>query len=291
MSLRQHLPPWLRAEHRFTPRVHSTKKLLRSLGLHTVCEEARCPNIAECFSRDTATFMILGDICTRNCAFCGCQKGTPTALDPNEPTNVAHATQKLGLKHCVVTSVTRDDLCDGGASHFVRAIREIRELNPGTTVEVLTPDFRGHRAALRAVVAARPDVFNHNVETVPRLYPSVRLGADYERSLRLLRLAKEIEPDIITKSGLMIGVSETLSEVEDVLSDLASTGLDAVTIGQYMQPSRDNVAVSKYYEPRVFDYLIERGEALGIRHVLAGPLVRSSYNAAELMDKMANNYS
>ena len=291
MSLRQHLPPWLRAEHRFTPQVHSTKKLLRSLGLHTVCEEARCPNIAECFSRDTATFMILGDICTRNCAFCGCQKGKPTALDPNEPTNVARAAQKLGLKHCVVTSVTRDDLDDGGASHFVRAIREIRELNPGTTVEVLTPDFRGDAAALRAVVAARPDVFNHNVETVPRLYPNVRPGADYETSLRLLRLAKEIEPAIITKSGLMVGLSETLSEVEDVLSDLASIGLDAVTIGQYMQPSRDNVAVSEYYEPRAFDDLIERGESLGIRHVLAGPLVRSSYNAAELMDKMANDYS
>ncbi len=291
MSLRQHLPPWLRAPHRFTPQVHSTKKLLRSLGLHTVCEEARCPNIAECFSRDTATFMILGDICTRDCAFCGCQKGKPTALDPTEPTNVARAAQKLGLKHCVVTSVTRDDLRDGGASHFVRTIRAIRELNPGTTVEVLTPDFRGNRPALRAVVEARPDVFNHNVETAPRLYPSVRPGADYERSLQLLRLVRDTEPNVITKSGLMIGLSETLSEVEAVLSDLASIGLDAVTIGQYMQPSRANAPVSKYYEPAAFDDLSKRGESLGIKHVLAGPLVRSSYNAAELVQTMANNYS
>ncbi len=290
MSRRQHLPPWLRAPRRFTPQVHSTKKLLRSLGLHTVCEEARCPNIAECFSRDTATFMILGDICTRDCAFCGCQKGRPTALDPTEPTNVARAAQKLGLKHCVVTSVTRDDLRDGGASHFVRTIRAIRELNPGTTVEVLTPDFRGDRPALRAVVEARPDVFNHNVETAPRLYPSVRPGADYERSLQLLRLVRDTEPSVITKSGLMIGLSETLPEVEAVLSDLASIGLDAVTIGQYMQPSRVNAPVSKYYEPAAFDDLIERGEALGIGHVLAGPLVRSSYNAAELVQTMANNY-
>ena len=291
MTLRQHLPPWLRVERRFTPQVHSTKKLLRSLGLYTVCEEARCPNIAECFSRDTATFMILGNICTRDCAFCGCQKGKPAALDPDEPTNVARAAQKLGLKHCVVTSVTRDDLRDGGASQFVRTIQKIRELNPCTTVEVLTPDFRGQRAALETVLGAGPDVFNHNVETVPRLYPEVRPGADYETSLQLLRLAKEIEPATITKSGIMIGLSETLSEVEDLLSDLASTGLDAVTIGQYMQASRSNIAVSKYYEPHVFDDLIERGEALGIGHVLAGPLVRSSYNAAELMDKMANNYS
>ena len=282
MNLKRRLPPWLRTAYGFTPEVRKTKMTLRSLNLHTVCEEARCPNIAECFSRDTATFMILGDVCTRNCAFCGCQKGMPGALDLTEPINVARAARKLGLKHCVVTSVTRDDLEDGGASHFARTIEAIRELTPGATVEVLTPSFRGDTRALMIVLGARPDVFNHNVETVPRLYPSVRPSADYETSLRLLRLAKETDPDIVTKSGLMIGLSETLSEVEEVLSDLASAGVDAVTIGQYMQPSRHNIAVSKYYKPSVFDGLVERGEAFGVKRVLAGPLVRSSYKAAEL---------
>ena len=264
---------------------------LRSLALHTVCEEARCPNIAECFSRDTATFMILGDVCTRNCAFCGCQKGKPAAVEAAEPANVARAARKLNLRHCVVTSVTRDDLNDGGASQFVSTMQAIREANRCTTVEVLTPDFRGDVAAAKAVFAAKPDVFNHNVETVPRLYPSVRPGADYERSLRLLHLAKETDPGAVTKSGLMIGLSETLLEVEDVLKDLASIGLSAVTIGQYMQPSRNNTPVSKYYEPAFFTELVERGRALGIKHVLAGPLVRSSYNAKELLDMMHSNYS
>jgi len=262
MSPKQLLPPWLRTASRLAPEVRRTKMTLRSLALHTVCEEARCPNIAECFSRDTATFMILGDVCTRNCAFCGCQKGKPATVDPTEPANVARAARKLNLRHCVVTSVTRDDLDDGGASQFVSTMQAIREANPCTTVEVLTPDFRGDVAAAKAVFAAKPDVFNHNVETVPRLYPSVRPGAGYERSLRLLCLAKETDPGAVTKSGLMIGLSETLSEVEDVLRDLASIGLSAVTIGQYVQPSRDNAPVSRYYEPAFFKDLIERGRAL-----------------------------
>ncbi|MBN2208466.1 MAG: lipoyl synthase [Candidatus Coatesbacteria bacterium] len=291
MSPRQLLPPWLRTASRFAPGVRRTKTTLRSLALHTVCEEARCPNVAECFSRNTATFMILGDVCTRNCAFCGCQKGKPAAVDPAEPANVARAARKLNLTHCVVTSVTRDDLDDGGASQFVRTIQAMREAHPCTTLEVLTPDFRGDIAPAKTVFAARPDVFNHNVETVPRLYSSVRPGADYERSLRLLALSKETEPGAVTKSGLMIGLSETLAEVEDVLRDLASIGVDAVTIGQYMQPSRNNAPVSRYYEPAIFKDLVERGRALGIKHVLAGPLVRSSYNAKELFDTIHSSHS
>ncbi|MBN1592224.1 MAG: lipoyl synthase [Candidatus Coatesbacteria bacterium] len=283
MSSERRIPPWLRTACRFTPEVRRTKVTLRGLNLHTVCEEANCPNIGECFSRATATFMILGDICTRNCAFCGCEKGKPRALDPNEPANVAEATRTLGLKHCVITSVTRDDLDDGGARQFAETIRAVKMLNPGTTIEVLTPDFGGNASSLETVLEAGPEVFNHNIETVPRLYSEIRPGAGYTASIELLRLAKNIAPQVITKSGIMVGLSETLREVEGVLSDLATARVDAVTIGQYMQPSRDNVAVSEYYEPGVFAEMAELGESLGIGRVLAAPLVRSSYKAAELI--------
>ncbi|RLC46167.1 MAG: lipoyl synthase [Candidatus Coatesbacteria bacterium] len=290
MTLKLHLPPWLRTTFRFTPEVRQTKRLLRDLGLHTVCEEARCPNIGECFSRGTATFMIMGNVCTRNCAFCGCQKGKPEDLDPVEPVNVARAARQLGLGHCVVTSVTRDDLPDKGASHFAQTIEAIRDLNPDTTIEVLTPDFGSNAEAIETVIEARPDVFNHNVETIPRLYSEVRPGADYDMSLGLLAMVKQVDPSIITKSGLMIGLSENIKEVETVLADLASAGVDALTIGQYMQPALGNVQVSKYYEPDVFEYLSERGRSLGIKHVLAGPLVRSSYRAAELLKRIRNDF-
>ena len=290
MSLSPRLPPWLRTTFRFTPEVRQTKRVLRNLALHTVCEEARCPNIAECFSRGTATFMIMGNVCTRNCAFCGCQKESPESLDPMEPINVARAVRRLGLGHCVVTSVTRDDLRDKGASHFTQTIEAIKELNLDTTIEVLTPDFGGSSKAIEAVVEARPSVFNHNVETIPRLYPSVRPGADYDMSLGLLAMVKQMEPSIATKSGLMVGLSETIPEVEAALADLASAGVDAVTVGQYMQPALRNVQVSKYYEPDAFDYLAERGTSLGIKRVLAGPLVRSSYKAAELMKTIRSEF-
>jgi len=290
MTLKLHLPPWLRTTFRFTPEVRQTKRLLRDLGLHTVCEEARCPNIGECFSRGTATFMIMGNVCTRNCAFCGCQKGKPEDLDPVEPVNVARAARQLGLGHCVVTSVTRDDLPDKGASHFAQTIEAIRDLNPDTTIEVLTPDFGSNAEAIETVIEARPDVFNHNVETIPRLYSEVRPGADYDMSLGLLAMVKQVDPSIITKSGLMIGLSENIKEVETVLADLASAGVDALTIGQYMQPALGNVQVSKYYEPDVFEYLSERGRSLGIKHVLTGPLVRSSYRAAELLKRIRNDF-
>lgn len=291
MSGPQHLPPWLRTDYRFTPEVRGLKRMLRTRGLHTVCEEAKCPNIGECFSQRTATFMVLGDTCTRRCTFCGCKKGIPTPLDEAEPKNVALAAQELGLRHCVVTSVTRDDLADGGASHFAETIEAIRELGIGMTVEVLTPDFRGDESALETVLSAKPDVLNMNVETVPRLYPDVRPGADYRVTLELLCLAKRIDPCIIAKSGLMVGLGETSIEVEAVLSDLAGADVDAVTIGQYMRPSKRNVEVARYYEPDEFLELKRLGEALGIRHILAGPLVRSSYRACELTEEIRQDNS
>ncbi|MCD6326756.1 lipoyl synthase [bacterium] len=286
MSLPKRLPPWLRRPSRSAPEIHHTKSLMRRLHLHSVCEEARCPNVAECFQKGTATFMILGNICTRNCSFCGCQKGTPKALDHNEPMNVALAAKELSLRHCVVTSVTRDDLPDGGASQFKETIDAIRTTTPEMTIEVLTPDFNGDIESLKTVIYARPDVFNHNIETAPRLYPRIRPKADYRTSLRLLAAAKEIEPEIITKSGLMLGLSETLPEIESVLTDLASANVDAVTIGQYMRPSLENVAVSAYLEPSFYQRLAGIGEAIGIKYIMAGPLVRSSYNAVELVDRI-----
>jgi len=262
-------------------------RALEQMGVHTVCQSARCPNVGECFGRGTATFMILGEVCTRNCRFCVVDHGKPMPLDAEEPQRVAEAARWLGLRHVVVTSVTRDDLPDGGAAHFAATVAAVRERLPGATVEVLTPDFRGDRAAVQAVAAARPEVFNHNVETVPRLYPEVRPQADYQRSLRVLQWARvacraqEASPGLVTKSGLMVGLGETGEEVAAVLSDLRGAGVDAVTIGQYLQPTREHYPVAEYVRPEVFQDYQRAALAMGFSHVLSGPLVRSSYHASE----------
>lgn len=277
------LPSWIK--RRFPPQEEweNVQKLLRTLALHTVCESARCPNIGECFRRGTATFLILGNVCTRGCRFCAVAKGTPGPLDPGEPERVAEAAQKLNLKHVVVTSVTRDDLPDGGAEHFAATIVAIRRVLPQATVEVLVPDFQGKEEALDIVLAARPDVLNHNVETVPRLYPSVRPQANYERSLWLLGRAKEKTPDILTKSGLMVGLGETREEVESVLKDLRGVQCDIITIGQYLRPSVRHLPVASYIPPEEFEYYREYALRLGFLGVASGPFVRSSYRAEEFV--------
>lgn len=252
---------------------------MREHNLHTVCEEARCPNIGECWEHNTATFLILGDICTRGCRFCAITKGRPTLLDPEEPRNVAQVVRDLGLKHIVVTSVNRDDLPDGGSAHFARTVTWIKLLNPGIRVEVLIPDFKGDLEALQTVVRSGIDVVNHNLETVPRLYRKVRPGAIYLRSLGMLRVAKEIRREILTKSGLMLGVGESAEEVMTTLQDLKQVDCDIVTLGQYLQPSTDQLAVERYVPPSEFQELKIEAEKLGFRHVESGPLVRSSYHA------------
>ncbi len=260
-----------------------TQKLLQSLSLHTVCESARCPNRGECFARRVATFLIMGDVCTRRCRFCAVEKGIPQPLDPEEPRRVGEASRQLGLKHVVVTSVTRDDLPDGGASHFVATIREIRKALPFSTVEVLTPDFQGRDEDLRVVAKEEPEVFNHNVETVPRLYPLVRPLASYERSLTLLERVKEISPSVITKSGLMVGLGEKKKEVVEVLKDLKRAGCDVITIGQYLRPSSRHLEVKEYVPPQVFAWYEDVAYSLGFRGVASGPLVRSSYLAEKFV--------
>jgi len=261
------------------PRYLRVKGLLRSSGLHTVCEEARCPNIGECFQNGTATFLILGDVCTRACTFCAVTSGRPNGVDPDEPLKVAQTASRLGLRHAVVTSVTRDDLLDGGASIFAATIRAIRRLSPATSVEVLIPDFQGSHDALATVMAARPDVLNHNTETVPRLYRLVRPKAVFERSLELLARAKEMDGEAITKSGLMVGLGEEQQELLAVMADLAAVGCQVLTIGQYLQPTPRHRPVARYYHPDEFAHLAREGRRLGFRQVEAGPLVRSSYHA------------
>jgi len=275
------LPPWLRK--RSAGSLHSLKSQLRKLGLHTVCEEAKCPNIGECFARGTATFLLMGPVCTRRCAFCAVTSGETRPLDPQEPTNVARQVATLGLSHAVITSVTRDDLPDGGASHFVRTIEEIRRLCPHTTIEVLTPDFMGREEDIRSVCTARPQVFNHNVETVERLTPKVRDGANYLRSLEVLAMARRLLDPGLIKSGLMVGLGESRAEVEQTLGDLARAGCDVVTIGQYLQPGRDAMPVVQYVEPEQFDRLKEIGLKLHIKSVISGPFVRSSYYADQAL--------
>lgn len=277
------LPPWAKKRLGPASRLHEMKAVLRKRNLHTVCESARCPNIGECFSKPTATFMILGDVCTRRCGFCSVDKlADPLAVDPCEPENVAVTTKELGLKHVVVTSVTRDDLPDGGAGQFALTIRAIKDNIPAILVEVLTPDFNGEETPLLTVLRAGPDIFNHNLETVPSLYPIVRPQANYRRSLDVLRMAKAF--GVTTKSGIMVGFGETKDEVRSVLDDLASIGCGAVTIGQYLRPSRENLEVREYVEPEVFKEYEEYGRATGIRYVYSGPFVRSSYNAERLME-------
>jgi lipoic acid synthetase len=272
-------PAWLKVPFPGGPRYLRLKAMLRASGLHTVCEEARCPNIGECFQAGTATFMILGDVCSRACRFCAVRSGWPVGLDSEEPLRVAQAVQHLSLRHAVITSVTRDDLPDGGAAVFADTIRHIRRLSPTTSVEVLVPDFQGSQQALAMLMAARPDILNHNLETVRRLYPRVRPRAVYERSLELLAWAKSLEPTIPTKSGLMVGLGETGQELSQAMADLAAVGCGILTIGQYLQPSPRQLPVARYYWPQEFRELAEEGQRLGFRHVEAGPLVRSSYHA------------
>jgi lipoic acid synthetase len=272
-------PPWLKV--RIPPADVFNVMHERLGGLKTVCQSAKCPNIGECFRRGTATFLIMGDTCTRNCGFCGVMHGTASPLDPDEPIRVAEAVHKLGLGYAVVTSVTRDDLPDGGASHYSATIEAIRALNPGCRIEVLIPDFRGDVDALRVVVESKPDVLNHNIETVPRLYPKVRPQADYRRSLELLENAAKMSPGLLTKSGLMVGVGETMEEVEGTFHDLLDAGCVLLTIGQYLRPSRENIPVERYVHPDEFEELRKLAIQMGFRNAASGPFVRSSYFADE----------
>lgn len=276
---REALPPWIRVRLRQGPDLARLRGLFREATLHTVCEEARCPNLWECWNRGTATFMILGDVCTRSCGFCAVKTGRPAEIDWDEPRRVARAVLAMELRHVVVTSVNRDELPDGGSAAFAETIRAIRATKPECTIEVLIPDFQGSESALLAVVAARPAILNHNTETVPRLYPIVRPQARYERSLELLRRASAAGS--VTKSGVMVGLGETVDELHAVFADLRSTGCDILTVGQYLQPMREHLPVSRYYAPEEFEQLREHARALGFPHVEAGPLVRSSYHADE----------
>jgi len=267
----------------YGPERRQIEETLRGLNLHTVCEQAGCPNLGECYCSKTATFMILGNQCTRNCTFCQVSKGEPQPVDALEPDHVAQAVRQLELKHVVVTSVTRDDLPDGGANHFARVIYAVREACPGTTVEVLIPDFQGDVDALQTVIDAKPTVINHNIETVQRLYPEVRPMADYRRSLALLERIKAISPGIRTKSGIMVGLGETVSEVMECLRDLRAAQCEFLTIGQYLAPSARHHPVVEYIHPDVFMKLKQEAEALGFVHVASGPFVRSSYHAGEAL--------
>ena len=274
-------PAWLKARAPVGENYHALKQLARSLQLNTVCESAHCPNIGECWHHKTATFMMLGNLCTRRCGFCAVPKGRPAPIDFDEPRRVAEAVAALGLFHAVVTSVNRDDDLLGGARAFALVIAEIRRLSPNCRVEVLIPDFQGDRSAIAVVVAAAPQVLNHNVESVPRLYRAVRSGARYERSLELLRFSKELRPEGLTKSGVMVGLGEETAELLAVFRDLAATGCDILTIGQYLRPSRDHLPMARLYTPREFAELKAEALKLGFRHVESGPLVRSSYHAHE----------
>jgi lipoic acid synthetase len=272
-------PSWIRVKAPVSREYAKTRAIVREHGLHTVCEEAACPNIGECWSERHATMMIMGDTCTRACGFCNVRTGLPEALDGHEPARVGHAVAKLGLRHVVITSVDRDDLDDGGASHFAATICAIRAENPETTIEVLTPDFLRKRGAIEVVMHARPDVFNHNLETVPRLYLSIRPGARYYASLRLLERAKELVPEGFTKSGLMVGLGESREEIMQVMDDLRVAGVDFLTIGQYLQPTRKHAPIDRFWTPEEFEALEQVARAKGFMMVSATPLTRSSYHA------------
>jgi lipoic acid synthetase len=278
-SLRK--PDWIRVKAPVSPGYVETRRIVRENGLHTVCEEAGCPNIGECWEKRHATFMIMGDTCTRACAFCNVKTGLPAALDEAEPEHVAAATQKLGLSHVVVTSVDRDDLDDGGAAHFAAVIRAVRGRCPGTTIEVLTPDFLRKTGAVETVVAARPDIFNHNLETVPAKYLTVRPGARYFASVRLLQRVKELDPAMFTKSGIMVGLGETREEILQVMDDLRTAAVDFITIGQYLQPSLKHHAVVRFMPPDEFEALKAVAYGKGFLMVSASPLTRSSHHAGE----------
>src|SRR3989338_8559181 len=294
------LPSWLSRPMGQPSKLHTMKNILRSRNLHTVCESALCPNIGECFSKPTATFMILGDVCTRGCGFCAVEKtstfspsplwgegggrGKALPVDTDEPQNIALTAKELGLRHVVITSVTRDDLADGGATQFALTIRAVKDTISSISVEVLTPDFKGAEKSLKIVLDEKPDIFNHNLETVPSLYTKVRPQADYRQSLKVIEMAKKMRPDIITKSGLMVGLGETEDEIKSVLKDLFNTGCDAVTIGQYLRPSVKNLAVIKYIPLEVFKEYESYGKEIGLKYVYSGPFVRSSYNAENFVN-------
>ena len=280
MQERRRLPDWIKT--RGLTGLHAVKQALKSCGVSTVCESARCPNIGTCFAKPTATFMILGSRCTRDCGFCSVDSGAPSPVEPDEPYRVAQAARYLGLSYVVVTSVTRDDLADGGASHFAETVRVLKEALPKAPVEVLIPDFQGEEAALGSVLAARPDVLNHNIETVPRLYPLVRPQAAYDRSLNLLRNAKGMASDMLTKSGIIVGLGETFAEVVSVMSDIRRTGCDFLTIGQYLRPSKGNLPVVEFVRPAVFERYREIACSMGFARVASSPLVRSSLCAEEM---------
>lgn len=279
-------PEWLKKKVDFEGQ-HDTEEILKALHLNTVCSSAGCPNRGECYKNRTATFMILGENCTRNCRFCKVTKGAPQELDRNEPENVAMAAKRLGLKHVVVTSVTRDDLPDNGAGHFAETIRKIREYLPNSTIEVLIPDFQGDYDSLMTVIKEKPDIINHNVETVKSLYSKVRPMAQYERSLELLRRVKEADASIHTKSGVMVGLGETHEEMFTLMDDLLETGCGILTIGQYLQPSKQHIEVVEYVHPDVFEEYKKAGLEKGFKYVASGPFVRSSYNASEGMNAVA----
>ena len=274
-------PEWIRVRAPNSPQYAETRRVMREHGLTTVCEEAACPNIGECWKSKHATFMIMGDTCTRACAFCNVATGKPGALNPHEPANIAEAVGKLGLGHVVVTSVDRDDLLDGGAGHFAAVITALHRQAPATTIEVLTPDFMRKDGATEVVVAARPDVFNHNLETVPRLYPTIRPGARYFTSLKLLSRVKEIDPAMFTKSGLMVGLGETREEILQVMDDLRAADVDFLTVGQYLQPTPKHAPLDRFWTPAEFDELAVLARAKGFLMVSASPLTRSSYHAGD----------
>jgi lipoic acid synthetase len=273
-------PAWIRAKSPFHPNVRKLKSVLREQQLHTVCEEAACPNLGECFGKGTATFMIMGDICTRRCPFCDVGHGRPLPLDRDEPAKLASTIQAMGLNYVVITSVDRDDLRDGGALHFVECIEQVRDKNPGIEIEILVPDFRGRmEVALEIMHRHPPDVFNHNLETVPRLYRQCRPGSDYQWSLDLLKQFKQAQPSVPTKSGLMLGLGEAIDEVIEVMQDMRDHHVDMLTLGQYLQPSQHHLPVERYVSPDEFDELYQTAVNMGFRHVASGPMVRSSYHA------------
>jgi len=287
---RQRKPDWIRVKAPTSEGFAATRALMRSKSLTTVCEEAACPNIGECWTKKHATVMILGDTCTRACAFCNVKTGMPRAVDPMEPNNVADAAAQMGLSHIVITSVDRDDLKDGGASQFVKVIEAIRKSNPTTTIEILTPDFRNkHEAAVEAIVAARPDVYNHNLETVPRLYPTIRPGARYYASLRLLESVKKLDPTIFTKSGVMLGLGEERLEIHQVMDDMRSADIDFLTMGQYLQPTPRHAKVAEFVTPAAFNAYGAIARAKGFLLVASSPLTRSSYHAGDDFEKMRAN--
>jgi len=282
-------PEWLRKKMPDKKSLDKMQAMVKNLSLHTVCQEANCPNIGECFENRTATFMIMGDVCTRGCRFCAVGKGEAPVLDPDEPRHVAEAVSELNLKHAVITSVTRDDLPDGGAAHFAETIRAVRRMNPSTSIEVLIPDLQGSEAALDIVLEAKPEILNHNIETVPSLYGNVRPGADYQRSIDLLKRVKEKNPAILSKTGIMVGLGESAEEMHGVMDTLVEIKCDILTIGQYLQPSSEHLPVEEFVTPEQFEVYKKMGIQKGIPFVESGPFIRSSYNAARAMEVLNNH--